>query len=235
MKKNIDQKVIDQKAKEKAKKEKERAKKLAAKEKAKAKKAKEKIKTPKASAIKPDVKDCVEMTPKLAAKLMSNVLNDIACEIANTKEEKRDKKIAKFSKLGYDIEYLENDLIVTFNHSAIQIGVRSDETATSTEEQPTEMDKVQPNENVISTEPVIAEKSMIDNTIVEEELNNNTDNSTSDDINESEIINAEYNDNEDEFMELPEDDHRYDDEEDEDKVDYRRDYFEDEDTMSDFE
>jgi hypothetical protein len=158
---------------------------------------------------------------------MSNVLSDIACDIANTKEEKRDKKIAKLDKLGYKVEYIGNDLIVKFDYTVIQKNVRSSETITETEEQP--------NENEISTEPTITEKPMIDNTIIEEELNNNTDDSTSDDINESEIINAEYNDEEDEFMESPEDDHRYDDEEDEDKVDYRRDYFEDEDAMSDFE
>ena len=223
------------KAKELAKREKERAKKIALKEKMKLAKekarAKEKAKKNQVKQVakKPNghLEVSIEMDAQEASKLMKNVLIKTANELASLNDKKREKKIKKLEKAGYSVMVEGHTLTITFDGAA---NITNENMIN-----PGAKDVVEPEVVKEIVKPDVVDTTE-DNEISPVEVASEVD-SGEVAIPDDGIVSGEteaVNEN-DEFLDELEEDYRFDNEADDDKVDFRREFFNDENAMDDYE
>lgn len=223
------------KAKELAKREKERAKKIALKEKMKLAKekarAKEKAKKNQVKQVakKPNghLEVSIEMDAQEASKLMKNVLIKTANELASLNDKKREKKIKKLEKAGYYVMVEGHTLTITFDGAASITNENTINPGTKDEVEPEVVKEVVKPDVVDTTEDNETSQVEIASEVDSGEVAIPDDGIVS---GETEAVNEN-----DEFLDELEEDYRFDNEADDDKVDFRREFFNDENAMDDYE
>jgi hypothetical protein len=224
------------------KKAKLKEKKRLAKEKAKALETAKKVKINKkqnASTIVAEL-DTVEADVKTTAKLIKNTMTTIAAELVKLNIEDRGKRIKMLEKLGYQIREDNNELIVSFiDTKSKKLKAHKSDNVKKVAIRETDHPNKNENVDVFASTPVESIKPTEDNKVIddtiESELNdipNETEELDNEDLNDEIVppqIEVEDDEIEDDDLvdEYNEDDDRYDREMDDDKVDFRRDYFND--------
>lgn len=226
-------KIKAQAKKEKAavKKAKLKEKKRLAKEKAKTLEIVKKVKINKKPSRRIVAKlDTVEADVKTAAKLIKNTMTTIAAELVKLNIEEREKRIKMLEKLGYQIREDNNELIVSFiNTKSKKLKIHKSDNLKKVAINETDHPNKNENIDVFTSTQVESIKptednKVIDNVADELDLAEIRDEIVSPQI---EVDDEDEIEDDDLVSEYNEDDDRYDREMDDDKVDFRRDYFND--------